>query len=148
MSASSSYQNNLNSNSTSNSNANGTGLPASTSSSSLAPHSSSSASSTKDSFSAALQARNASNTYIAHLKIWENVQGEDAQHQPSTTAPTGTGSSSGRKARYLILALDQASGKVSLNKAKRNANGSFSIGKDWDLAQLREVEVYAVSSPS
>jgi hypothetical protein len=35
---------------------------------------------------------------------------------------------------------------VTLNKAKRNANGSFSIGKDWDLNTLREIEVHDVSS--
>ena len=53
-----------------------------------------------------------------------------------------------RKARYLILAVDKGNGKVSLNKAKRNANGSFSIGKDWDLNQLREIEVFTVRNPS
>ncbi|MCO5588234.1 hypothetical protein L7F22_042189 [Adiantum nelumboides] len=86
------------------------------------------AASTKDLLAAALQARVASNNYIAHLKIWESVV-EGGSSQPQ------------RKARYLILAVQRDTGRVTINKAKRNANGSFSIGKDWDLNQLREISV-------
>ncbi|KDN36082.1 hypothetical protein K437DRAFT_229955, partial [Tilletiaria anomala UBC 951] len=93
--------------------------------------------STKDSFNAALQARNPSNNYIAHLKIWETAEDDTG---------AGAAGSSQRKARYLILAVDKSSGKVSINKAKRNANGSFSIGKDWDLNTLHEVQVYGPDS--
>ena len=100
----------------------------------------STAPSTKDSFNAALQSRNNSNHYIAHLKICETSTSEDASIDPTLSS-----SSQQRKARYLILAVDKNTGKVSLNKAKRNANGSFSIGKDWDLNLLREVQVYGVS---
>ncbi|PWN50662.1 hypothetical protein IE53DRAFT_362197 [Violaceomyces palustris] len=92
--------------------------------------SASSANKTKDLFNAALQARNPTNNYIAHLKIWE-----DAADEGNSAAPQ-------RKARYLILAVQKDTGRVTINKAKRNANGSFSIGKDWDLNTLREVHVY------
>ena len=37
--------------------------------------------------------------------------------------------------------MQKDTGRVTINKAKRNANGSFSIGKDWDLNTLREVQV-------
>ncbi|ETS61045.1 hypothetical protein PaG_04983 [Moesziomyces aphidis] len=85
---------------------------------------------TKDLFNAALQARNPNNAYIAHLKIWEEV--------PQEAAPDAAPA---KKARYLILAVQKDTGRVTINKAKRNANGSFSIGKDWDLNTLREVHV-------
>nr|CDI52043.1 related to Exocyst complex component Sec3 [Melanopsichium pennsylvanicum 4] len=89
---------------------------------------------TKDLFNAALQARNPHNAYIAHLKIWEQVSSEDTLDPANSSAST-------KKARYLILAVQKDSGRVTINKAKRNANGSFSIGKDWDLNTLREVHV-------
>lgn len=89
---------------------------------------------TKELFTTALQSRNPHNHYIAHLKIWEEVA-------PETPAEIAAGGST-KKARYLILAVQKDNGKVSINKAKRNANGSFSIGKDWDLNTLREVQVH------
>lgn len=107
-------------------------MAAAASSSTLAPPSANgqpaSTGSTKEQFNQALQSRNPENNYIAHLKIWETT--DDGQ----------------RKARYLILAVQRDTGKVTLNKAKRNANGSFSIGKDWDLNTLREAEVHGVSA--
>lgn len=89
---------------------------------------------TKELFNAALQARNPNNAYIAHLKIWEEVAQDGA---PEGAVPTG----GAKKARYLIMAVQKDTGRVTINKAKRNANGSFSIGKDWDLNTLREVHV-------
>ncbi|PWZ03105.1 hypothetical protein BCV70DRAFT_197338 [Testicularia cyperi] len=88
---------------------------------------------TKDLFNAALQARNPNNNYIAHIKIWEDVPPE-SNGDPAAGAST-------KKARYLILAVQKDNGRVTINKAKRNANGTFSIGKDWDLNTLREVHV-------
>ncbi|KAJ9477604.1 Exocyst complex component SEC3 [Pseudozyma hubeiensis] len=93
-----------------------------------------SANKTKDLFNAALQSRNPNNAYIAHLKIWEEVEGAPA---PDNAAAAGAT----KKARYLILAVQKDTGRVTINKAKRNANGSFSIGKDWDLNTLRQVHV-------
>jgi hypothetical protein len=95
-------------------------------------------SSTKDLLNAALQTRVSTNNYITHLKIWESAN----------EGPPQAGSSASRKARYLILAVQRDSGVVTLNKAKRNANGSFSIGKDWDLNTLREIEVHSVRKSS
>ncbi|SPO21773.1 related to Exocyst complex component Sec3 [Ustilago trichophora] len=89
---------------------------------------------TKDLFNAALQARNPHNAYIAHLKIWEELAQEGGAEAAASSGTT-------KKARYLILAVQKDTGKVTINKAKRNANGSFSIGKDWDLNTLREVHV-------
>lgn len=99
---------------------------------------SASSSTTKDLLNAALQSRIASNNYITHLKIWETTT-------EGPPALPGSSSSAARKARYLILGVQRDTGRVTLNKAKRNANGSFSIGKDWDLNTLREIEVHDVS---
>lgn len=93
--------------------------------------------SSKDLFNAALQSRVPTNNYITHLKIWETISEENSQPAP----PSAT---SQRKARYLILAVQRDTGRVTLNKAKRNANGTFSIGKDWDLNTLREIIVHEV----
>ncbi|CBQ70510.1 related to Exocyst complex component Sec3 [Sporisorium reilianum SRZ2] len=95
---------------------------------------------TKDLFNAALQARNPNNAYIAHLKIWEEVAQEGAAAAAAAAADT-TAAGAAKKARYLILAVQRDTGRVTINKAKRNANGTFSIGKDWDLNTLREVHV-------
>lgn len=94
--------------------------------------SSSSQGKTKELFNAALQSRDPANNYIAHLKIWEDVTPDD-----QNAAAAGVQ----KKARYLILAVQKETGRVTINKAKRNANGSFSIGKDWDLNTLQEVHV-------
>lgn len=93
--------------------------------------------SSKDLFNAALQSRVPTNNYITHLKIWETVSEENSQPAPPSA-------NSQRKARYLILAVQRDTGRVTLNKAKRNANGTFSIGKDWDLNTLREIIVHEV----
>ncbi|CEH17930.1 Exocyst protein Sec3 [Ceraceosorus bombacis] len=103
--------------------------------STLAPPQSAGIPSTKEGFTAALKARNPNNQYIAHLKIWETV-GEEG-------AGGGGGAGGSRKARYIILAAARGTGVVTLNKAKRNMNGSFSIGKDWDINTLREITVHS-----
>ncbi|KAH9818614.1 exocyst complex component Sec3-domain-containing protein [Melampsora americana] len=61
-------------------------------------------------------------SYISHCKTWEDVS-------------TGE-----RKPRYILLAVGP-SGQVFLHKSKRNSNGSFSIGKTWDVIDLRGVEL-------
>ncbi|PLW50744.1 hypothetical protein PCASD_00689 [Puccinia coronata f. sp. avenae] len=62
-------------------------------------------------------------TYISHCKTWEDV--------------SATGE---RKPRYILLAV-AATARVYLHKSKRNTNGSFSIGKTWDIIDLRSVEL-------
>ncbi|KNZ59039.1 uncharacterized protein VP01_1811g3 [Puccinia sorghi] len=62
-------------------------------------------------------------TYIAHCKTWEEA---------STIGE--------RKPRYILLAVGTTA-RVFLHKSKRNTNGSFSIGKTWDIIELRTVEL-------
>jgi hypothetical protein len=72
-------------------------------------------------------------TYIAHLKTWEDAQAGSGQQDQGA-----------KKARYLMLSVSKY-GKVFMHKAKRNNNGSFSKGKTWNMEDLRQVEVVTVS---
>lgn len=81
----------------------------------------------REQFAAALQSRGASREYTAHLKVYE---------YPDEKAPA-----SSHKTRYLLVAQSPDAQSAALYKAKRNANGSFSIGKEWDLATLKELEL-------
>ncbi|KAG9054875.1 hypothetical protein FS842_003912 [Serendipita sp. 407] len=74
--------------------------------------------------------RNASGSleeqYIAHVKIFED------------SAPGNDDSS--KKARYILLSLTHR-GPGLIHKSRENPNGSFSIGKSWDLKDLTALEV-------
>ncbi|KAJ7225687.1 exocyst complex component sec3 subunit [Mycena pura] len=63
-------------------------------------------------------------TYMAHVKIWEDA------------GPEG----GGRKPRYILLS-HAINGNGFLHKSKLNTNGSFSVGKTWKLAELRALQV-------
>ncbi|KAH9450617.1 hypothetical protein H4Q26_015224 [Puccinia striiformis f. sp. tritici PST-130] len=62
-------------------------------------------------------------TYISHCKTWEDASANGE-----------------RKPRYILLAVGTTN-HVFLHKSKRNTNGSFSIGKTWDIIDLRAVEL-------
>ncbi|KAI9461020.1 exocyst complex component sec3 subunit [Lactarius psammicola] len=62
-------------------------------------------------------------TYISHVKIWEDA-GPEADLKP----------------RYIILARN-VDGNCFIHKSKMNSNGTFSVGKTWKLTELRAVEV-------
>jgi exocyst complex component 1 len=80
-------------------------------------------------------------TYVSHVKIWEDAEG-------------------GRKPRYILLSrmcsqlsplsdsiyfLSEASnGGGYIHKSKLNTNGTFSVGKTWRLAELRGIQVVGV----
>ncbi|KAI9513060.1 exocyst complex component sec3 subunit [Russula earlei] len=71
--------------------------------------------------------RNASSTseetYISHLKIWEDA-GPEADPKP----------------RFILLARN-AGGEGLIHKSKENSNGTFSVGKTWKLIELRAIDV-------
>ena len=67
--------------------------------------------------------------YIAHLKTWEDVPGVPAA------------SPDAKKPRYILLTV-LTDGRCKLHKSKRNANGTFSIGKTWDVQELKGLEVH------
>ncbi|KAK0543955.1 hypothetical protein OC845_005868, partial [Tilletia horrida] len=84
----------------------------------------------REAFNNALRSKAPNNAYISHLRVLET-----------------DGEASGKpKARYLITAVDRDTGRVTLNKARRNANLTYSIGKEWDLNLLQAVEVHSPTS--
>ncbi|KAH7106760.1 exocyst complex component Sec3-domain-containing protein [Auriculariales sp. MPI-PUGE-AT-0066] len=67
-------------------------------------------------------------TYVVHLKIWEDTDGQAGQ--------------TGAKARFIIIASDSR-GSALIHKSKENSNGTFSVGKTWKIEELRGFEVTA-----
>ncbi|KAF8898913.1 exocyst complex component Sec3-domain-containing protein [Infundibulicybe gibba] len=75
-------------------------------------------------FSRRNAAGNLEETYIAHVKIWEDA------------GPEG----GGRKPRYILLS-QASNGGGFIHKSKLNTNGTFSVGKTWRLSELRAIQV-------
>ncbi|CAJ2505423.1 Uu.00g128170.m01.CDS01 [Anthostomella pinea] len=73
-------------------------------------------------------------TYITHIKITEF-----SSHPTSPPPPEARSQS--EKPRVIIVAV-RKSGRVRMHKSKENANGSFSIGKTWDLNDLTAIESF------
>ncbi|SPO04895.1 related to SEC3 - component of exocyst complex [Cephalotrichum gorgonifer] len=78
-------------------------------------------------------------TYITHIRITEYSA------YPSTPPPPGAQLAGSEKPRIIIVAV-RKSGRVRMHKTKENANGTFSIGKTWNLDDLTHIQSY--SSPS
>ncbi|KAG9314221.1 exocyst complex component Sec3-domain-containing protein [Chiua virens] len=62
-------------------------------------------------------------SYVAHLKIWED-----------------SGEGQGRKPRYILISRTTDNAGF-IHKSKLNTNGSFSVGKTWKLIELRGIQV-------
>ncbi|KAI1141411.1 exocyst complex component Sec3-domain-containing protein [Hypoxylon sp. FL0543] len=73
-------------------------------------------------------------TYITHIRITEY-----SSHPSSPPPPEARAQS--EKPRVIIVAV-RKSGRVRMHKSKENANGSFSIGKTWDLNDLTAIESF------
>ncbi|KAG5636373.1 hypothetical protein H0H81_008291 [Sphagnurus paluster] len=67
---------------------------------------------------------NLEETYVSHVKIWEDA------------GPEG----GGRKPRYILLS-QASNGSGFIHKSKLNTNGTFSVGKTWRLLELRAIQV-------
>ncbi|KAI9781904.1 MAG: hypothetical protein M1835_004160 [Candelina submexicana] len=74
-------------------------------------------------------------SYITHIRIVE-----DAAHPSSPPPPDSP--LENKKPRLIILAV-RKSGRVRVHKARENANGSFSIGKTWNLDDLTAMEAFS-----
>ncbi|ODQ66517.1 hypothetical protein NADFUDRAFT_82311, partial [Nadsonia fulvescens var. elongata DSM 6958] len=70
--------------------------------------------------------------YITHVRIIED------SHYPSSRPPPNSASAS-EKHRTLIISYLKT-GPVRVHKARQNADGSFQIGKTWNLIDLTRVE--------
>ncbi|XWX01952.1 hypothetical protein V2A60_009984 [Cordyceps javanica] len=74
-------------------------------------------------------------TYITHIRITEYSTHPTSPPPPQARTPDS------EKPRVIIVAVRQ-SGRVRMHKSKENANGSFSIGKTWNLDDLSHIESY------
>lgn len=72
-------------------------------------------------------------SYITHVRIVE-----DSRYPSSRPPPNSLGSH--KKERIISLAVKR-SGTVRVHKGRENANGSFQIGRTWNLDELTEVEL-------
>ncbi|KAF1957081.1 hypothetical protein CC80DRAFT_471549 [Byssothecium circinans] len=78
-------------------------------------------------------------SYITHIRIQEDGA------YPQSPPPPG-GAPGNKKPRVIIITVKNTS-RVSLHKARENANGTFSIGKTWHMADLSHIENYASLIP-
>ncbi|KAF7545767.1 hypothetical protein G7Z17_g8919 [Cylindrodendrum hubeiense] len=74
-------------------------------------------------------------TYITHIRITE------FSSHPSSPPPPQARNPDVQKPRVIIVAV-RKSGRVRMHKSKENANGTFSIGKTWNLDDLSHIESY------
>ncbi|KAI5861404.1 exocyst complex component Sec3-domain-containing protein [Durotheca rogersii] len=77
-------------------------------------------------------------TYITHIRITEY-----ASHPSSPPPPDARLQS--EKPRVIIVAV-RKSGRVRMHKSKENANGTFSIGKTWDLNDMTVIESFTAAT--
>ncbi|GAM87890.1 hypothetical protein ANO11243_059180 [Dothideomycetidae sp. 11243] len=78
-------------------------------------------------------------SYITHLRIEE-----DGAYP--TVPPPPEASVENKKARVIMVAV-KSTGRVRVHKARENHNGSFSIGKTWNLEDLSAVESFNYIAP-
>nr|POF17821.1 exocyst complex component sec3 [Quercus suber] len=79
-----------------------------------------------------------SESYITHIRITE-----DAAY-PSSPPPPDSPTTS-KKPRLIIIAV-RSTGRVRMHKARENNNGSFSIGKTWNMEELSAIESFSATS--
>lgn len=78
-------------------------------------------------------------TYITHIRIVEYSSHPSSPPPPEAVTPQS------EKPRVIIVAV-RKSGRVRMHKSKENANGTFSIGKTWDLNDLTGIESFTSTS--
>ncbi|CAK7218153.1 hypothetical protein SBRCBS47491_003410 [Sporothrix bragantina] len=80
-------------------------------------------------------------TYITHIRIHEYSSHPTSPPPPQARTPQS------EKHRVIIVAV-RKSGRVRVHKSKENPNGTFSIGKTWDLNDLTAIESYTAPNVS
>ena len=81
-----------------------------------------------------------SESYITHIRIVEDAAFPSSPPPPQSTPDN-------KKPRIIVVAV-RKSGRVRVHKARENSNGSFSIGKTWNLDDLTKIESYTNSVPA
>ncbi|KAL9595361.1 MAG: hypothetical protein Q9219_006487 [cf. Caloplaca sp. 3 TL-2023] len=79
-------------------------------------------------------------SYITHIRILE-----DAAY-PSSPPPVQSPETN-KKPRIIVVAV-RKTGRVRMHKARENANGTFSIGKTWNLDDLNAIQSFTHAVPA
>lgn len=79
-----------------------------------------------------------SESYITHIRITE------FSSHPSSPPPPASRTPETEKPRVIIVAV-RKSGRVRMHKSKENPNGTFSIGKTWNLDDLSQIDSFTSS---
>ncbi|CCX14306.1 exocyst complex component Sec3-domain-containing protein [Pyronema domesticum] len=74
-------------------------------------------------------------SYITHCRVIEEGSGSEKPSNPGEVDPDSI------KPRVIMVAV-RKSGRVRMHKARENSNGSFSIGKTWNLDDLQTIKNY------
>ncbi|KAK0944801.1 hypothetical protein LTR29_003614 [Friedmanniomyces endolithicus] len=74
-------------------------------------------------------------SYITHIRITEDAVYPSAPPPPDSVE-------SNKKPRLIIIAV-RSTGRVRMHKARENNNGSFSIGKTWNLEEMSAIETFS-----
>ena len=81
-----------------------------------------------------------SESYITHIRIIEDAAFPSSPPPPQSPQEN-------KKPRIVIVAV-RKSGRVRMHKARENGNGTFSIGKTWNLDDLMAIESYTGAEAS
>ena len=79
-------------------------------------------------------------SYITHLRIEEDGAYPSAPPPPESPADN-------KKPRVIAVAV-RSTGRVRVHKARENHNGSFSVGKTWNLEDLSAIESFNYLDPN
>lgn len=85
-------------------------------------------------FSAHDRSSGTSNNYITHVRIIEDVK------SPSSRPPANSQLENKKKRILILSSLPSNLNAIQIHKGRENSDGSFQIGRTWDLKELKRVE--------
>ncbi|TVY37144.1 Exocyst complex component [Lachnellula subtilissima] len=78
-------------------------------------------------------------SYITHIRVTEDVL------YPASPPPPTSNPNNMKKSRLIVVAV-RISGRIRVHKARENDNGTFSIGKTWQLDDLTAIKSFDTST--
>lgn len=86
-------------------------------------------------------------SYVSHVKIWEDAGPEGGGRKPRYILLSRASSPDFLFFSLVIVFIEANNGSGFIHKSKLNTNGTFSVGKTWRLAELRGLSVIGVRFP-
>ncbi|TVY27474.1 Exocyst complex component [Lachnellula hyalina] len=78
-------------------------------------------------------------SYITHIRVTEDVL------YPASPPPPTSNPNNMKKFRLIVITV-RLSGRVRVHKARENDNGTFSVGKTWQLDDLTAIKSFGIST--